>query len=354
LGSFWFVRNLVHVGNPLPALHLGFLPRPSIGKVDHFGYTVAHYLPDGSLLRRIFVPELKRAFGVAWPATLVLGLGGLGLSVIQPRSPLHRIAGIAGLAAAAAYVVTPTTAGGPPGIPVFFEANLRYLWPALLLGLVLLPTWNPLSRTRGQAWVVGGLAVLFVVTETSSGAWPSQYRGPAALVATIVVAAIVLAVVVRGHHHRTAIAIAAVIAAVAIGFPAQRAFARARYRATGERLQPAYGWARHVRSARVALTGMITQFPLYGPDLSNRVQFVGHHGPHGAFSVISTCREWREAVDRGRFGYVVTAPGISSDPIPPATAWTKDDPAARQVVDSGGVAVFRLDGPLDPSTCQPS
>ena len=96
---------------------------------------------------------------------------------------------------------------------------------------------------------------------------------------------------------------------------------------------------------------MITQFPLYGPDLSNRVRFVGHRGAHGAFSVIATCREWRQAVTSGRFRYVVTAPGIATDPIPPATAWTKDDPAARQVVDAGGVAVFELTGPLDPNTC---
>ena len=163
VGSFWFVRNIVHVGNPVPALHLGFLPRPALGKIDHFGFSVAHYLGDGSLLRKVFVPELRRAFGVAWPATLLVAVAGLVLSVLQRRSPVHLMAGIAGLAAALAYLVTPTTAGGPPGIPVFFEANLRYLWPALLLGFVLIPTCDPLSGRWARPWV-GGLAVLFVTT----------------------------------------------------------------------------------------------------------------------------------------------------------------------------------------------
>jgi hypothetical protein len=146
-------------------------------------------------------------------------------------------------------------------------------------------------------------------------------------------------------------ALVGVLIAVLVGYHAQRAFGRDRYRDTAERLQAAYGWARGVRSAPVAFTGMITGFPLYGPDLSNRVQFVGHHGPHEAFSVITTCREWRQAVDAGRFRYVVTAPGIASDPIPPATAWTKADPVAHQIVDQGGVAVFTLTGPLDPNSC---
>jgi hypothetical protein len=356
LGSFWFVRNLVHVGNPVPALHVSLgglsLPRPTIYKYDHFGYTVAHYLPDGSLVRRIFVPELRRVLGVAWPAILVLALAGLVLSVLQRRSPVHRMAGVAGLAAAAAYLVTPTTAGGPPGIPVLFAANLRYLWPALLLGLVLLPTCKPLAQSRASPWVIAVLASLFLATELSSGAWPAQDRGLALLVGTLVVLSAVLTLVVRGRHRRAALVGLGVLAACVIGYPAQRVFARDRYRDTGERLQPAYSWARQMRSARVAITGIFTQFPLYGPDLSNRVQYVGHHGPHSAFSVITTCREWREAVNRGRFQFVVTAPGIAADPIPPATAWTKEDRAAHQVVDTGGVAVFALSGPLDPNACR--
>jgi hypothetical protein len=359
MGSFWYVRNLVHIGNPVPALHVALgglsLPRPHIDKIDHFGYSVAHYLPQGKLLRTVFVPEVRHAFGVVWPATLLLAAAGLVLSAAQARAPIRRLAGVAGMASALAYLVTPTSAGGPPGLPVFFEANLRYLWPALLLGLVLLPTCEAVSGRRIAPWVLAVLVFVLVATELSRGAWLHEYRGPAAVVGALVVGCVAVVGALRRMRPRPDVRAASVLVGLmvvgAIGYPAQRAFGRHRYADKVDSLSPAYMWAGGVRAAPVAITGIFTQFPLYGPDLSNRVQYMGHHGPHGAFSVIGTCREWRETVTKGRFRYVVTAPGIPTDPVPAAAAWTRTDPAAREIVSSDGVSVFALGGPLDPSRC---
>ena len=49
--------------------------------------------------------------------------------------------------AALAWLVAPTSASGPDGMPRGFESGLRYLAPALVLGLALLPT-VPLLRPR--------------------------------------------------------------------------------------------------------------------------------------------------------------------------------------------------------------
>ena len=49
------------------------------------------------------------------------------------------LAGLVGLAAALAWLVAPTSASGPDGMPRGFESGLRYLAPALVLGLALLP-----------------------------------------------------------------------------------------------------------------------------------------------------------------------------------------------------------------------
>ncbi len=49
------------------------------------------------------------------------------------------MAGLVGLAAALAWLIAPTSASGPDGMPRGFESGLRYLAPALVLGLALLP-----------------------------------------------------------------------------------------------------------------------------------------------------------------------------------------------------------------------
>ena len=57
------------------------------------------------------------------------------------------LAGLVGLATALAWLVAPTSASGPEGMPRGFESGLRYLAPALVLGLALLPA-TPLLRGR--------------------------------------------------------------------------------------------------------------------------------------------------------------------------------------------------------------
>ena len=56
------------------------------------------------------------------------------------------LAGLVGLATALAWLVAPTSASGPEGMPRGFESGLRYLAPALVLGLALLPTVPPRPR----------------------------------------------------------------------------------------------------------------------------------------------------------------------------------------------------------------
>ena len=57
------------------------------------------------------------------------------------------MAGLAGLAVVVAWLIAPTSASGPDGMPRGFESGLRYLAPALVLGLALLPT-APTLRDR--------------------------------------------------------------------------------------------------------------------------------------------------------------------------------------------------------------
>ena len=76
----------------------------------------------------------------------------------------------------------------------------------------------------------------------------------------------------------------AFVAAIAIGYPVQRHYLQTatRTRFTTQGLDAAFKWARSVSGARIATTGT-RQYPLFGTDLSNRVQFVGIQRPHGGF-----------------------------------------------------------------------
>jgi hypothetical protein len=110
-------------------------------------------------------------------------------------------------------------------------------------------------------------------------------------------------------------------------------------------------WARGIHGARIAVGGMPQQYPLYGLDLSNHVDYIGHHGPHGSFSEVQSCREWRQQLNSGRYRFAVTAPVGPGSPAPPQREWTAKDPSARQVLQYESATIFELHGRLEPQAC---
>ena len=119
---------------------------------------------------------------------------GVGLALVYGPQAIDRALGVVALSSAIAYVVTPQTAAGPPGHPTLFAFNLRFLTPAVALGLVLLGRTRLLHRPPARAGLVAALAVVIVVAETRSRyAWPVGYR-PAALAAAAGVLACALTI----------------------------------------------------------------------------------------------------------------------------------------------------------------
>jgi hypothetical protein len=152
-------------------------------------------------------------------------------------------------------------------------------------------------------------------------------------------------------------AAAAVLVVVGIGYVVQRHYLEERYAepyGIGEPgLDAAFIWARDVEDSRIA-TITIRQYPYYGGDLSNVVQYVGRRGEDDSFEPITTCAEWREALNDGDYDYVVTgsnfpAPGQDR---PPEADWTGEDPAAAEILTEKATSVFRLDGDLDSAGCR--
>jgi len=369
-GGYWYLRNLVHTGNPLPWFdQLGpiSLPAPEQALGGREGHTVLGYLTDGSVWSDWFLPGLHGGLTILWPLVVTLALAGLALCILPPRpwssfgphsgTNLDHgrdlallLAGITGVAAIAAWLIAPTSASGPERMPRGFESGLRYLAPALVLGLAVLPP-ALLPREAARRGVLLARRSLFRSASSARGARrpakkaapggrPSSPTGPA------------------GHDASSLrpIGIAAVIvAAIAIGYPVQRHYLRDRYAnpsfaAPG--LNAAFKWADNISNARIATTGT-RQYPLFGRDLSNHVQHIGERRPHGGFTAPTTCPRWRELIDAGRYDYVMATrdriePGKPSYPM--TAAWTMGS-GAEIILMKPPTVIFKLTHPLDPSAC---
>lgn len=374
-GGLWYARNLLRVGNPLPSLHLAIgpisLPSPPVPTPT---FTVAEFLPDTDLWDTHFIPGFDAAFGPAWVAVLALGLGGAALGASLRGERVARMLGLVAIATAVAFLVTPQFLG-LEGNPLFFSVNLRYVTPALALGMAVLP-WVPALQGGWRRWsVVAAFAGTLAATQFDPTMWPTE-NGPATaqpvagtaawagatLGGFVLVGAAAAAWLRRVRPARHALVggmVGVAAATIGLGWAAQHVYFKDRY-ANLAQLPTIARWARGVHDSRIATVGVFLQYPLYGSDLSNRVQYIGKHGPHGAFSPIETCPEWREALNAGRYRYVLVAPDgfpdIGPKPAPEA-AWTESDPAAHLVLrdrrpGAAEARLFRIKGRLDTSGCE--
>jgi hypothetical protein len=342
-GGYWYLRNLVHSGNPLPWIHhLGpiDLPAPEQALGGREAHSVLGYLGDGSVWSDWFLPGLHAGLWLLWPLLLAAALAGLVLAVLRSRGSFVRntrtkeprgdltlaLAGLVGLATACAWLVAPTSASGPEGMPRGFESGLRYLAPALVLGLALLPAVGPFQ---------GRLRLARQSFYTYSGRKLCRDHS-------------------RGWGW--AAAAAALLFVIASGYPVQRHYLDSRYEdpsfASAPGLNAAFAWARDVSDARIATTST-RQYPLFGTDLSNHVQFLGAEQPHGGFEAADDCPTYLRLLAEGDYDYVVATkdrlePGKPS--YPPQAGWTKAA-GAKIILKKPPTVVFELNSKLRPAAC---
>ena len=346
-GGYWYLRNLVHAGNPLPWIHhLGpiDLPAPEQALGGREAHSVLEYLTDGNVWSDWFLPGLHDGLWLLWPLLIAAAVTGLLLALasplrrrdenrlhgpqIAPAAGLLAMAGAVGLATALAWLVAPTSASGPEGMPRGFESGLRYLAPALVLGLALLPT-SPVTRSNFARL---GVRRTFAPHSGEKGRRP-LWRG-----------------------WGGAVGIAAVALAVIAGYPVQRHYLESRYEDPGftaPGLNAAFAWARDISDARIATTST-RQYPLFGTDLSNHVQYLGTEQPHGGFEEAKTCRTYLHLLNEGNYDYVIATrdreePG--KPPYPPAAKWT-ENAGAKAILRKPPTVVFELTKQLDPAACR--
>jgi hypothetical protein len=288
-----------------------------------------------------------------------LAVVGLVICLSRRQDPVIRVLGAVGLLTAVAWVASPASAAGPSGMPLSFESGLRYLAPALVLGLALLPVVAGAGRGARRIALLVLLLVALALADASGAPWYSGYvAGAIAAGAVAVAAAALLGSQRLPRLPRPLLAAAGagvVVLAVGVGWVEQRRYLQHRYadpRFSTPGLDAAFKWARDLRGQRIATTAT-RQYPFWGTALSNHVQFAGLHRPHAGFVRAGSCEQWRRLIDAGNYRYVVASldriePGGPS--YPREARWTQG-PNAQIVLRRPPTVVFRIDGPLAVSKC---
>jgi hypothetical protein len=372
-GGYWYLRNLIVAGNPIPEVtHLGplSLPHPERLQEGRPNFNIVHYATDTGVWRHYFAPGLHQAFGALWPLVVFGAAAAALLALLRGRDTLVRWLGGVALFGLIAYLFTPLSAAGAEGEPVGFGINIRYVVPALLAGIVLVPLPRGLDPPRRQWWLMGALVLVLLITDRPDAVVHDEGRLFAMLVVLLAVAAPAALLLARGRGASTSALLAGfavlALAVVALGYPAQRHYLRERFRnqvadesIPGMDLDSAYRWARDRDHSRIGLVGTTAGFAgygFYGTDLSNQVRYLGEPGPHGAYDAIATCAAFRAAVNAAELDYLVTAPFLNflhpDSPIAsPEARWLRGEGAVTPILREGPVTVWRVRGRLDPAGC---
>jgi hypothetical protein len=346
-GGVWLLRNAIASGSPLFPVAV-----PPVWDTPHdfvrecSGHTLAGYVGDARIWRDYVYPAYRDNFGL--PGALALLGWVAAAAIVFAAGPLKRtraagtqaaaivVVAVAGLVGS--YMVTPYTALGPAGEPIQIGANTRWLGPALLLAIALL-AWAlaPLRRLRPAAEAVLLVAVL---TGMHRGAdVPARIVVAAAVALGLAGAAVYGTLLIRQRAGRVgrlvpvgAVA-TAVLVGLAIAFVRQRDYASDRFAQSGDPVinylvQRATDGHRIAIAGLPSVDGLAAVWPAFGPDLDNRVEYLGRF-VDGQLREYDDRAAWTRAVERGRYDLLVVGRGGYAPDCPLPGRRSDDDAWAR-------------------------
>ena len=368
-GSFWFVRNLIFTGNPLPWLSFG--PLEKAGELTgREPKPILDYLADFNIWSEWFVPGLSDRLGPFWLGLLVCAIAGLVLGLLS-RDRLRIVIAVSGFAALLAYLLIPLGAAGPDGSPTAFAVNIRYITPALALGFISL-TFPP-GRIDERTWRLGVTwlfslvlaASLFGSRGLSLGGYPVTTVILAFALLAGLPAAVAFFLVLRSRAKATLVAVIWLVGIFTLGSWQAERYTDFRYSSESPRyptmnypslelqqgIGPLNDLARDLKGQRIGLSGSLAQYYQYGvwgADQSNEVEAIGIEADSGDIRPPASCGEWVQALRAGDFDLVVTSPPVPDrDPETTTTAaeegWISQA-SAELVLRRARLAVWKVNG----------
>lgn len=366
-GGFWYLRNWILVGNPLPAstIHLGPIHLRKVPLKSEFT-TFADHMTSRAAWEDWFLKGFDRGIGGLW----WLLLGGLVAIVVVGlvRGGRHtQMVCFVGGATLGGFVVTPALMGYGTRL-VWFGVALRYLAPGIVLCAVAAAV---VAGERPPAWrwiTMGMLASYLLALQMEASDWEEPlemlldqpFWQPVSLTWIAIATALVAATIAASRMLRSAgparltMVVIAALALLGVAMvPVRRTFLRHRYeRPYGALGLVDHGWSLRLRNERIGFFDLPLQYPMYGPDQSNHVQLLGERQPGGGWTPIASCDQWRTAINDASLTYVALLRTIDEGVAEPQRIWTETDPAAELVQDTRSARVFRIHGPMDPGGCE--
>ena len=130
-GGYWYLRNLIAVGNPIPYIgSIGpiSLPAPVRDFQLRPDYAVVHYWNDTSVWTNWFVPGLHESFGTLWPAPDEMAVRAAKVAVGLARCETPKMeAAIDNGAGQVPWAKTPITLVTAKDMPAFVCAHPYWL-----------------------------------------------------------------------------------------------------------------------------------------------------------------------------------------------------------------------------------
>lgn len=354
-GSYWYGRNLARTGSLVPAADITVGPvslsRAPDPVLERFGHTIADHATDGRFWRETVPDGLHLALGRGWLLALCVVAIGTVVAVVS-RDRVAQVAAAVAMISGAVYLVTPYSAGGTFDDPWLFPADVRFALPAVTIGLLLFAGVR--SRVPGTIVTIA-IGVLLVATLLSrAGPYttvPDHFRSVGALAFAATVAVGFGRSRVSRGVARGAVLLVVIVALIG-GHFVQRQYLRERFVESNltTHLQ-VDRWASTVDGARIATSGITLTYPLYGRELTNRVEYLGRDGGDGSFTSYPSCTAFLDAVAAGDFDYVVVGTFKSGLETAPEREWAAADTNLQPIVQDGDVVVFEVRGEVDGASC---